>query len=500
MLRFLSFLLSPHDAESLSVLVGSRFPRYALSLFGRIVGMLERTFGVRLGVVVPPHFDRDAPDRWRFEERFRTLKASGIATSFRFQKYGYPDEPRGFITHIDISGAEEKQLGYSGAGLDIFDRNKTFLPALGEAVERWALNTVPAQKTLKRSSFGALGDAALDIFSFAGFSDEQRRKGHPRFHLSFTKDTPFAWTRGFSLTQKKPLWLPLQLVSLKYAHDLPAPQKEEPLLAPIISTGAAAGPDLASAILNGILEVIERDAFMVYWLNSLAPERIDIATIPDERFKKMRTIAERYNLEAYLMDLRTDTPVHTLCAVLLDRTGIGPGVVLSSATSADFKEAAYKSLSNALTARAARRKLYDIYRDIVPEKAEDLRYRSRLVFWCMPEHISRIEFFLAGAVKTYDELTWAHPFRTHGTPHRDLTHLMQFFFKEKYEVAYAEILPEALKRRTGMCVVSVKIPAFQPVYLDESLPAFSGARLREVPSKIGRKPAERVNTFPHPFP
>jgi len=499
--RFLSFFVSPHDAESLSVLVGNRFPRYALSLFARIAETLEQIFGVRLGIVVPPHFDRNAHDQWRFGERFKTLKASGIATSFRFQKYENPDEPRGFITHIDISGSNSKnRIGYSGTGLDVLDRNKTFLPALGEAVERWALsNFTPEPKVLTRSSQSALGGTALDLATLAGFSEEQRRNGHPRYTLPFRNDTQFIWMRGFSLTQKKPLWLPLQLVSLKYAHELPAHRKE-PLLAPIISTGAAAGPDLASAILNGVLEVIERDAFMIYWLNSLAPEQVDIATIPDERFKKMSLLAERYNLEAYLMDLRTDVPAHTLCTVLLDRTRIGPSVVLGTATDLDFIAAAYKSFSQTLTARAARRKLYDTYRDIVPKETKDLRYRSRLVFWSLPEQLEHFAFFLKGDTKAYAEIARRHPFQSLGGAQTNLERLLHFFQTEKYETAYAEILPKEIKKKVGMPVVFVKIPAFQPVYLDESLPAFSGGRLREVPRKIGKKPAERGNTFPHPFP
>ncbi len=93
-----------------------------------------------------------------------------------------------------------------------------------------------------------------------------------------------------------------------------------------ISTGAAAGGCLASALVRGIYEVIERDAFMISYLNKLENDKVDLEKIPDARITTLLSILNRYRIEGHIMDITSDLGVPTFVTILVDRTGIGPAI------------------------------------------------------------------------------------------------------------------------------------------------------------------------------
>ena len=87
------------------------------------------------------------------------------------------------------------------------------------------------------------------------------------------------------------------------------------------------------------------------------------------------------------------------------------------------------------------------------------------------------------------------------SPGKQLEVLLTFFRENNYQVVYKEILPGKIKRKlNGLTVSMVRVPQFQPLHLRESLPAFGGKRLREVPEKIGFRARKQLNIEPHPFP
>lgn len=69
--------------------------------------------------------------------------------------------------------------------------------------------------------------------------------------------------------------MPAQFVFLSPVHGA-----GEPHLCPQVSTGLALGATTAGATLGGLLECIERDAFMLTWELELSPSRIEI-TVDD---------------------------------------------------------------------------------------------------------------------------------------------------------------------------------------------------------------------------
>ncbi|MCH8325950.1 MAG: hypothetical protein IIB83_05235, partial [Bacteroidetes bacterium] len=121
----------------------------------------------------------------------------------------------------------------------------------------------------------------------------------------------------------------------------------------------------------------------------------------------------------------------------------------------------------------------------------------RLLYWCPKEKIKNILFWTSGSVKNYDEFP---KYKIFDKKKEQLENLLEFFRENKYQVIYKEILEKKIRGKLdGMAVVMVKSPQLQPLYLKESLPAFGGKRIKEVPLKIGVKSVKQLNLEPHPF-
>lgn len=461
-----------------------------------LLNILARNIGIQIGFLVPEALEKYPSEMWSVLPIFRKMRALGIVDTITFVKNIHPDEPQGFMTRVSIQlEGRSKKLGFSGIGRDMFDQEVTLWPAIGEALERWAIDIYnPAPNEIKKTSYRDLAEHKMDIFKIVGFSDDLRKRGNKDYKLSFSEDTQFTWVKGYSLTEEKDIWLPLQLVS--FTHGRGMKETGEPLLSPLMSTGAAAGQNLKSAITSGLLEVIERDAYMIYWLNKISPDLIDIRSIPDHRFIKMLRIAERYHLDVYLQYLKTDVPVHTVGILVIDRTGIGPSVSVGAVTSFSLLDAVYKVLSSTLAVRQSQRTMYMRRdQDQILDPAT-LGHEGRMLYYSLSENIQKVDFLTRGRVRSFKDIQDETSSNV-----STLDHLIKFFKGKGYQVIYKQVLSSTLQEGLGdMTAVMVRVPELQPLHLEESLAAKSGARLHEVPEIIGRTPAKVLNTDPHPFP
>ena len=492
-----------NQLENVGPLWKYRVHKKIVILIQKLLVEISHMLGLELRAVVPGHFLKHDLLVWNVVPLIEVLKKLGIVKSFLEVAPSYPDEPQGHIIRVVIHG--RGGLGYKGSGRDIFDKSKAAWAGVGEAIERWALsNYYPLQNELIDSSFKNLRQKKLNIFSIVGFSDILRKKGHPEYNLLFDEMAIFRWVKAYSLIDNEVIYVPLQLVSFRRCYEISGiygkrDEKTESLLAPIISSGAATGQTLERALLNGLLEVIERDAFMIHWFNTIVLDRINIHTIPDERVHALSVIAERYNLEVHLVYLKTDVPVHTVLCLVIDKTGIGPAVYLDAKSGFQLSEVVYAILSESLAIRQGVRRFMDTNSPSFQFKNyASLGHKERMLFWFQKERIKNVLFWTTGNIKEYSDFP-NYAVSVKNTA-EELTTLLAFFKKQRYQVLYKEILEESIKKKlSGITTVMVKVPQFQPLYLDESLPAFADSRIKEVPRKIGIMPRASLNTFPHPF-
>ena len=416
----------------------------------------------------------------------------------------FVDDNKNFITHISKSllyNDEPKIFAYTGTyksrykkSADIacgfsFNQKVALMRVLGEGLERYCLE----KYNPKISIVGSVQDINMDYldpYSICAFSKKQLSKSNfKKFRID---NRPlFKWTKGFSLKRKKSVLIPAQLVSFNYV-----PMKNEPTILSPISTGTATGLSLDDAVYRGICEIIERDSFMISYLNKLPSPQVNLNSIKDVRIQGMFDKLKRYKLEIIVLDITTDLKIPAFAALTLDSTGLGPAVSVGLKAGFAIKESIIGAIEESLMTRSwIRDKFIYLNPDYKQEKIiQTLEGRAR--FWFPTDMIKKLEFWLdsKNTKKFADgEL---------GSAKNKLNRAITLIEKNNMEIIYVDITHKTMKKN-GFRVVRTIIPQLHPLYLDEQYPYFGGRRLYEAPVRMKFlkriKRESQLNKIPHPF-
>ncbi|MFI7276947.1 TOMM precursor leader peptide-binding protein [Streptomyces sp. NPDC049879] len=158
----------------------------------------------------------------------------------------------------------------------------------------------------------------------------------------FDPGRPIPWLHGWSLRDERPVLVPARLVH--YSAGVAADN-----FVFECSNGCATGGHPAEAVLHGLLELVERDAFLLAWYGRRRPPRIDLATCrtPGIRAALDRAALLGYDVHAY--DTRADLPVPVVTALAVRRDG-GEGLLsFGAAAGFDPEQTVAGALSEVLT-------------------------------------------------------------------------------------------------------------------------------------------------------
>lgn len=189
--------------------------------------------------------------------------------------------------------------------------------ALCEALERYAGVFRDDQPRL-RASYRDLGTRAIDPRAAMLFSERQYRERdawaarNSRFQVvpeAFDEARELSWTPLWSLTQQCVKYLPTSYLYYNF------PYGDEPFFCWADSNGAAAGKTMDEAVMQGLFELIERDAVCLWWYNRLRRPAVDLDGVEDERIEQMRTFYARVNREFWVLDLTADFGVSVFVAI-----------------------------------------------------------------------------------------------------------------------------------------------------------------------------------------
>jgi ribosomal protein S12 methylthiotransferase accessory factor len=461
------------------------------------LNLLEKYFGANILLDIPDHLQDTELEMFPAINAAYDLKHLGLIEVIK-EIPKLTDEP---FVHIVTS------VRANAGGADFFSREKSYWKALGETVERhlWRNSDFFYRKTIAKKFYLEIKNEAVDIFKLAGFSNEQKKNIDI---LKFDEKTVFGWVPSRSITSEKKIWCPAQLVSSKYFREnvkkIGDDNNNEPMLRWSVTTGIATGQSLEEALAKGILEVVERDAFMISYLNKLSPPIVNLDNLAeqDSDLEKILKYFRRYNLEVYFIQLPTDFPAHVYFAIVIDRTGLGPALCAGASADFDLKTCLIDGLAETLNVRLNLKKSFR--EETGP--LEKLNRRGRLLWWAKEENTPKIDFFLRGVKIKLDLEKEISIFDKHGEKSsrrkyyaEKLDTLKKYLRDKKYEAVYVELTDPDI-RKIGFRSVQVVIPELQPMHLDESIPYFGGKRLKEIPQKFGYKPAEELNIVPHPFP
>jgi oxazoline/thiazoline synthase len=186
--------------------------------------------------------------------------------------------------------------------------------ALCEAVERHSGNFYGHEETV-RGSLRSLGDRAMHPNTCTLYDQRQYdgrttwNAAHGPFQyvsVPFREDAVMDWTPVWSLTQCHHRLLPTSMLYF----GTPGPQH---VLAD--SNGNAAGSSIEDAVLQGLLELIERDAVALWWYNRTPAPAVDLDAFGDPWVDELRDVYAGLNREVWVLDVTSDFGVPVMAAM-----------------------------------------------------------------------------------------------------------------------------------------------------------------------------------------
>ncbi|MFE3634286.1 TOMM precursor leader peptide-binding protein [Streptomyces sp. NPDC059168] len=200
-----------------------------------------------------------------------------------------------------------------------------------EGLERYAGMRARAKRTVIKAALDELGDTAVDPRVTGLYSDA--------FHASetdaprFAPDRPVDWVWGWSLRDSRPVLVP-EIVA--YYH---APGGARQRFVQESSNGCASGGSPVEAVHHGLMEAVERDAFLLAWFGRARLPEIDPASSTTPATRAMVDRLAMYGYRARFFDTRITFPVPVVTAVA-ERIDGGPGSLCFGAGASLDPEAA----------------------------------------------------------------------------------------------------------------------------------------------------------------
>lgn len=375
----------------------------------------------------------------------------------------------------------------TGNGADFFSRDDALIKTIAECGERFCWKTADLFIKKIGSTEDLRNEEFLDPRTLSGFSQAQRNTHKDK--LFFDKTTNFSWIEARCLTRDSEAYIPAQLVSVPMFKKL-VPEKE-PMLRWTVSTGVAAGKSSEEAILHGLLELIERDAFMITYLQKLNCPNINLDNVQDAQINAFANEIRRHDLELKIVSLATDFPVYVFLAIIRDKFGKGPAITVGAKASFDPIEATLGAMNEAATLRLGYKKMYT--RGFKGNLA-DMRQRERILYWCMEENAEKLVFLTRGT----KQINLPDPSLAIMSSVEKLDAIIATFKKNKYDL-YTVKLSNTEIERFGLHTYITIAPDLHPLHLDESIPYIWSERLYSVPLNLGYKIPKNLNAVPHPF-
>ncbi|MFL5912935.1 MAG: YcaO-like family protein [Gaiellaceae bacterium] len=357
--------------------------------------------------------------------------------------------------------------------------------AIGEAIERYCACIVDPDACVVASA-RELGSRAVDPARFALFSEEQyRTSGFP--YVRFERDTQLAWIEGVSLPEGEPAWLPAQLVHL-------AGHEDELPICRTTSSGLACHASVAEATVAALLELLERDAFMITWKARIVWPLLEWSgNEPLAAFE--RAYLRPTGLHWSAIDLSAFWDIPIVAAVV--RGGETVGVGAAGAVTAE--RAVTKALDEATRVRTWASALRTQGRDAL--SADEIEeFDDHVRFYADPLNAPRVRFIDSSERRRRVESV---PTVRGATPEARIETICRRLARRRV-TAYAVEVTTADVREAGLAVVRVIAPELCALDVEHAARLHGGARLYDEPARLGmrarRLREHELNPDPHPFP
>lgn len=374
------------------------------------------------------------------------------------------------------------------------------LSAILEGLERYCGTAPRGKRTVVRGSYRQLAGEALDPVTVGLYAKEQYEL--PGFPFSpFDPDAETDWVWGHSFAQGRPILVPQSLAyySSPCGHGFVYET----------SNGCALGGSLEEAIMYGMLEVVERDSFLLTWYAQLPLPRINPQSADDRELKlmvdRLRAVA---GFDVLLFNATMENGIPSIWAVAKNRKPHGVNLICAAGAHPDpvraAKGAVHELSGMMLTLDHKFESNREDYVRMLHNPSLVRGMEDHSMLYSLPEAEPRLHFLLEEnrPMRAFAQEFEPAPKRNDLT--EDLKEMIDKFLRLHLDVIVVDQTTPEL-RRNGLHCVKVLIPGMLPMTFGYHFTRLTGLeRALRVPAELGytRRPLrpEELSAHPHPFP
>jgi len=219
--------------------------------------------------------------------------------------------------------------------------------ALCEALER-ASGVLRGDEPRRTARFQDLGDFGIHpnmVMLYSTRQYEQRDAWNARKSLwtrvpvPFEEEAEIEWTPVWSLTRQEMRYLPTALCYYEY------PQPKDRAYCMACSNGNAAGNTLEEAILQGFLELVERDGVALWWYNRLQRPAVDLDSFDEPYLHQLSPFLKERQRDLWVLDLTTDLQIPVFAALSRRTDGSSERILIGFGAHLDARIAVLRAVT-----------------------------------------------------------------------------------------------------------------------------------------------------------
>ncbi|MDR0269261.1 TOMM precursor leader peptide-binding protein [Paenibacillus sp.] len=374
------------------------------------------------------------------------------------------------------------------------------MTAILEGLERYCGLSPRGKRSVVYDSFRNVQDQALDPLRVGVHAKEQyERAGFP--FKPFDPERPIDWVWGYSFLQQCPILVPelLAYYSSGCGHGFVYET----------SNGCALGGSLEEAIFYGMLEVVERDSFLMTWYAQLPLPRLDHRSVQDRELRWMIDRLEAvagYDIHLYKSTMEHGIP--SVWALAKNKKERGVNLICAAGAHPDpiraAKSAIHEVAGMLLTVSDKFEENRQQYERMLLDPYQVVQMEDHSMLYGLKQAEERLDFLLNDdrPMQTFAEAFEPREWNADLTD--DLKDMLNVFRQLNLEVIVVDqTTPET--RRNGLHCVKVLIPGMLPMTFGQHLIRLTGLdRVLRVPAELSYSleplSPEQLNPYPHPFP
>lgn len=438
-----------------------------------------------------------------------TYRSRSMKELSTFLTTDYLDQRMGFLNNkmidlippfADVSVTLPLFIGDEGAAGRTNSYAVSELTAILEGLERYCGMEPRGKRTVIHDSYNNLKHLALNPNEVGVHSREQYEQ--PGFPFNpFDPNRPIKWVWGYSFLQERAILVPeiLAYYSLGCGEGFVYET----------SNGCALGGSLEEAIFYGIMEVVERDSFLLTWYAQLALPRLDPYSTNDEELQLMidrAHAAAGYDIHLYNATMENGIP--SVWALAKNNKQKGMNIICAGGAHLDpiraVKSAIHELAGMMLTLDEKFEKNHENILKMLEDSSLVKQMDDHGMLFGLPQTEERLQFLLEEnrPMRTFTEEFKEAPITSDLTD--DLQKILHTFRQLNLDVIVVnQTTPEI--ERNGLHCVKVLIPGMLPMTFGHHLTRITGLdRVLKVPLTLGhtKNPLtiEQLNPYPHPFP